>query len=105
MDNGSARGEEKRETQEGAHNEEARRALIAQLRQRARDAAVEWTPTQCRVRGAAFLCLAAVMLVFHPAFWRGTRLEWATTFWPLAVIMLWVWALVQWLALSYYREN
>lgn len=90
---------------EAAHNEEVRRALMTQLRQRARDAAVERTPRQRRVCGAAFLCLAGVMLAFHPGFWRGTRLERATTFWPLAIIMLWVWALVQWLALSFYREN
>ena len=85
---------------ERRENDEQRFAVIASLRQRAAAAAAEWTPAQCRARGAVLLAAAAASAALNPLWWRGTRLEWFTTFWPLAVVMFWVW-----LALSFYRYN
>ena len=85
--------------------EKERLELLAALQKRALGAMTDWTPRQCRVRGAAFCALTVVMLVLHPLFWRGTQAEWWTTFWPLAIVMLWDWALASWLALSFYKYN
>ena len=87
------------------HDEKQRLELLARLRGRALSATAEWSPARCRMYGAGLCALAAGMAAFHPLFWRGTRIEWASTFWPLAVVVLWVWALASWLALSFYKYN